>query len=60
MSNNNNNINYTDAKVCQPEKRIHDICFFNWYQEEFMKGNAKDVNACQEQWDIYQECLQVN
>ena len=50
---------YTEASVCQPEKRIHDICFFHWYQEEFLTGKATKLDTCKEQWDVYQECLEV-
>lgn len=52
--------NYADPVACQAEKRIHDICFFNWYQEEFLAG--KDVSIedrCKNEWTTYQTCLKV-
>ena len=50
---------YSEPAACQAEKNIHDICFFNWYQEEFLKGSDKSLDVCKEQWDTYQRCLQV-
>lgn len=49
---------YSEPTACQAEKNIHDICFFNWYQEEFLRGSGAPLDVCKEQWDTYQRCLQ--
>ena len=52
--------NFKDATVCEVQKNVHDVCFFNWYQDEFLKGSDKPPEACTELWDTYQVCLKVS
>jgi hypothetical protein len=36
----------------------HDVCFFKWYNEEFLEGKAQ-VDGCTAEWQAYRECTKV-
>lgn len=50
--------NYAEATACDTLKKVHDVCFFNWYQTEFLKGNTKQ-DGCKKEWEAYKACLEV-
>ena len=37
----------------------HDACFYKWYQDEFLKGRARDEQPCDELFETYRSCLKV-
>ena len=49
-------LDYTDPRVCQHLKTLHDECFYRWYHDEFLTGKAKE-QPCQELWEPYQACV---
>ena len=52
-------VDHKDPHACKDEKEIHDRCFFNWYQEDFLKGKNVPI-PCDDVWQKYQNCINVN
>ncbi len=47
-----------DPKTCKELKEKHDVCFYKWYSDKFLKGVV--TLDCKEEWDEYQYCLKVS
>jgi len=45
----------TDPEACKELKEKHDVCFYKWYSEKFLKGTI--TIDCKEEWDEYEFCL---
>jgi hypothetical protein len=46
-----------DPTACKDLKEKHDVCFYKWYSEKFLKGTV--TIECKEEWDEYEFCMQV-
>mmetsp|Transcript_17792 Transcript_17792/g.26488 ORF Transcript_17792/g.26488 Transcript_17792/m.26488 type:complete len:94 (-) Transcript_17792:707-988(-) len=46
-----------DPNVCRVLKELHDACFYQWYNEQFLVGKVVDEDPCKVEWFHYQQCV---
>mmetsp|Transcript_40970 Transcript_40970/g.50452 ORF Transcript_40970/g.50452 Transcript_40970/m.50452 type:complete len:111 (+) Transcript_40970:460-792(+) len=54
------NPNDVACSACPEQKLIYEICMQKWYNNIFLKGKSDGTLPCENEYNIYQKCVQPN